>query len=309
MHASSHREHELDTAAAHWYRAFEAESRALDAASPFLPGATITGERLALARERHAAGTLLEALARTRGIAPVPWLPRVHVTPRSLGLPEQTLACVFDLDGVLTDSGRVHAAAWAETLDPLLLDVAQSTGHAYAPFDRDGDYRAYLDGRLRAEGIRLFLASRGLELPEGRRDGLARRKGEILERVLLRHGISALPGARRYLQTAGFAQITCAVVSASTTTLSMLCSAALEHLVAVRADADTISPRLLLAACGELGVEPTLAVALTHSSPGVAAARSIGMHVIGVAPEPIAAELRDFGATRVVPALSALLAA
>jgi beta-phosphoglucomutase-like phosphatase (HAD superfamily) len=168
------------------------------------------------------------------------------------------------------------------------------------------------------EGIVLFLAGRGLQLPEGRREdsartlsvaGLARRKGELIEHVLHRRGISALAGARRYLQAVSYAGVASAVVSASATTLPMLRIARLEQLIDVRADAETMreqqlrcrpSPDLLLAACRGLRVEPQRAVSLTQSSAGVVAAQTIGMPVIGVTSEARAADLRRCGAQVVV---------
>src|SRR4051812_20117758 len=316
MPASLQPERELDTAAAHWQWALDAEDRALAAASALLRAATVADERQALAQERHAAAHLLATLALERGIAPAPWLARTRVSPRMLGLPAGIEACVFDLDGVLTDSGRLHAIAWADTLDPLLMDVAQSIGHTFAPFDRDEDYVLYFDGRLRSEGLRLFLSSRGIRLPAVSIRGLADRKGEMLERGLRGRGVSALPGARRYLQAASYAHLARAVVSASTTTLPMLRIAELQHLIDVRADAATMqrgslrarpSPDLLVAVCRELGVDPQRAVSFTQSGAGVAAAQQLNMHIVGIADEPRATELRDFGATEVMPSLGALL--
>jgi beta-phosphoglucomutase-like phosphatase (HAD superfamily) len=325
MSALPQPERELDTVACHWQWALDADDRALDAAGRLFASDGLTAEHRALVVERREIASVLARVARARGIEPEPWLPVTHVSLGMLGLPPETQACIFDLDGVLTDSGVLHATAWADALDPLLLDVAHSTGRAFVPFDRDEDYRLYFDGRGRVEGIHLFLASRGLQLPEGHPDdtaaalsvvGVARHKGELLGRVLHLHGISALAGARRYLQAVRYAHLPSAVVSASATTLPMLRIALLEHLIDVRADAETMrreglhsrpSPDLLVAACDGLGIEPEHAVSLTHSGAGVVAAQRLGMPVIGVAPEARATELRAFGAPVVVPSLASLL--
>ena len=182
----------------------------------------------------------------------------------------------------------------------------------------------YLDGRLRIEGVHAFLASRGIHIAEGR-PGLTRalrlrtgspHKGELLDHGLRQHGLAVLPGARRYLQATDYAGLGRAVVSASTSTLPMLELVGLGHLVEARLDADAMrreglrarpAPDLLLAACRRLGVAPEDAVALTHSGAGIVAAHSAGLAVIGIGIEPRAELLRDFGAERVVPSLSALL--
>src|SRR3954451_11177390 len=195
------RELQLDLVAAHWQWSLDAEARALDAGSSLLGSSRLACERRGLAEERQKALTLLRRDAVMRGIEPLPWLSPRQITPELLGLPAGTKACVFDLDGVLTDSGALHAAVWAETFDPLLLEVAQASGRAFVPFDPVDEYRAYLDGRSRQEGIELFLTARGLRLARGREGdaggsstvaALARRKGELLERALRSHRLAAL---------------------------------------------------------------------------------------------------------------------
>ncbi len=146
--------------------------------------------------------------------------------------------------------------------------------------------------------------------------GLAKRKGEALERRLLQRGVTALPGVHRYLDAAGRAGLTRAVISASARTVSMLELAGLARLVDVCVDADVIraesirtspSPDLLLAACRRLDVRPQEAVTFTHSAAGVVAGRTAGSAVIGVAQGSDAELLRDFGAERVIPSLGMLL--
>lgn len=316
---------ELDTIATRWQLALDEAARALDADATILSAAETAARRRRLTAERRDADSLLRELARTRGIAPLPWLPQLPVTPGMLGLEQGVRACVFDLDGVLTDSGALHAVAWAAVFDEFLLRLAHQTGRHFIPFDRHADYLTYLDGRLRIDGVHAFLASRGIQIPEGRPSddartdsayGLARHKGEVVERRLQQHDLAALPGARRYLQAAGYAGLGRAVVSASTSTLPMLELVGFEQLVEVRIDAGAMrleelrprpAPDLLLAACRRLEIAPEQAAALTHSGAGVVAAHSAGLIAIGIGAGGQGELLRDFGADRVVPSLGALL--
>lgn len=316
---------ELDTIASQWQLALDTAERALGAAAGALPASYLTQRRRELVRERQQTAEMLASLAQIRGIRPVPWLSPVPVGTMMLGLPAGVSACLFDLDGVLTDSAVLHSWAWGEVFDDLLLRLAESTGWQFVPFDRGADYYAFIDGRSRLEGIHAFLDSRGIRLPEGRRDdppqadtacGLARRKGEALARGLQRRGVAALPGARRYLEAAGHAGLKRAVVSASASTLQMLELAALAALVETCIDADVIrvedtrtppAPDQLLAACRRLAVRPKNAATFTHSPAGVAAGRAAGLTVIGVGDGPHEELLRGFGAERVVSSLSVLL--
>ena len=276
-------------------------------------------------RERQQTARMLVDLAQMAGVRPVPWLAPVPLSATMLGLPATTKACLFDLEGVLTDSALLHAQAWSEVFDEFLLRLSDKTGWAFIPFDRGADYRAYLDGRPRLEGIHAFLESRGIRLPEGRPDdpaeadtacGLAARKGEALERRLHQHGVTALDGARRYLEAAGHAGLKRAVVSASASTLPMLELAGLATLVEARVDAGVSraeglrgrpAPDLLLYACERLGVRPEETVTFTHNPAGVAAGLAGGLGVIGVGEGARGEALLGFGAERVVPSVSTLL--
>ena len=189
-----------------------------------------------------------------------------------LGLSPSVRACLFDLGGVLTDSAALHAWAWGEAFDEFLLRLSARVGWQFIPFDRDADYREYLDGRPRLEGIHAFLDSRGIRVPEGRtrRSGSTRRtawpRGRAMRwRGMQQRGVTALAGARRCLEAAGHAGLKRAVVSASATTSPMLELAGLANLVEERVDADVMhaeslrsrpAPDLLLAACRRLGVDP-----------------------------------------------------
>jgi HAD superfamily hydrolase (TIGR01509 family) len=317
---------ELDTVTARWQLALDAAGRAFSAAGGFLPPSELVHLRDELARERRHTGELLGHVAHVAGIRPEPWLSPVPLNSTMLGLPATVRACLFDLEGVLTDSAVLHALAWSEVFDDFLLRLAGKTGWQFIPFDRDSDYRAYLDGRPRLEGVRAFLDSRGIRMPDGRPDdpeladtaaGLARRKGEALARCLRQRGVTALAGARRYLEVAGQAGLARAVVSASASTLPMLELAGLATLVEERVDADVIraeglrarpAPDLLLIACRRIGVRPEDAVTFTHSAAGVAAGHAAGLVVIGVGDGPEEELLRGFGAERVVPSVSTLLA-
>ena len=317
---------ELDTVASAWQLALDSAERALSAARESLPGPELAERRRRLARERQETATSLAGLAQVAGVKPVPWLSPVPVSTRLLGLPVAVRACLFDVEGVLTDSSVLHALAWGEVFDDFLLRLSEKTGWHVVPFDRVADYRAYVDGRSRLEAVHAFLGSRGIRLPEGRADdpadadtasGMARRKGEALARGLHGRGVSALPEARRYLEAAGRAGLGRAVVSASANTVPVLELAGLAPLVEARVDAEAMrieglrsrpAPDVLLAACRYLGVEPEEAVTFTHTPAGVAAGHAAGVAVVAVGAGPQAELLRGFGADRVIPSLGALLA-
>ncbi|HTR32247.1 MAG TPA: HAD-IA family hydrolase [Gaiellaceae bacterium] len=317
---------ELDDLTLHWQWALDAAGRALAATGHELTAPDLQRHRGVLLHERADATALLRRIDALESAGVRPWLAPAQVTPRQLGLPSGTEACLFDLDGVLTDSGVIHATAWAQVLDDLmLLRLPHETGRVFQPFDPAADYRTYLDGRPRLEGIHGFLASRGISLPDGRPGdppeaetayGVAARKGVALERVMHRRGVNDLRGARPYLLATGFAHLHRGVVSASTTTLPMLELARLDRLVEVRVDAEAIrteglrsrpAPDLLLTACERLGVDPARAVTFTNSPAGVAAGHAAGLHVIAVGDGASGELLAGYGPDRVVPSLEALL--
>lgn len=318
---------DLDSLAAEWQVALDAADSAIAASTPSLKRQEVAARHERLRLERQATAAELRSFARVTRAPEVPWLSPIPLTPARLGLPPRVEACIFDLEGVLTDSSQLHASAWAHVFDELLVRFSQVAGWQFLPFDREADYRRYLEGRPRVEGVHAFLASRGIRLPEGRPDdpphadtaqALARHKRELIAHSLRRHGVNAIPGARRYLQAAGHAGLGRAVVSASTSTLPMLELAGLAGLVETRVDAETFrtehlrprpAPDLPLSACRGLGVEAEHAVSLTHSPAGVAAAHAAGMHVIGVGDEATRELLAGFGADRVTPSLIALLTA
>src|SRR5215216_3260807 len=128
-----------------------------------------------------------------------------------LGLPDAIRACLFDLDGVLTQTAKVHAAAWKQMFDAFLEARAARTGESFVPFDAAHDYDRYVDGLPRYDGVRSFLASRSIDLPEGTPDdppsaetigGLGNRKNELVLEMIRTQGVEAYPGSIRYVEAA-----------------------------------------------------------------------------------------------------------
>ncbi|SCL37272.1 haloacid dehalogenase superfamily, subfamily IA, variant 3 with third motif having DD or ED/beta-phosphoglucomutase family hydrolase [Micromonospora pallida] len=243
-----------------------------------------------------------------------------------LGLPDHVTACLFDLDGVLTQTARVHNAAWTETFDAFLRARATATGEPYRPFDPGDDYNRYVDGRPRADGVRTFLASRGIVLPEGTPDdppgaetvyGIGNRKNVVLLERLRTNGVDVYPGSVAYLEAVAAAGLRRAVVSASANCREVVAAAGLEHLLEVRVDglvarAEGLRgkphPDTFLAGARQLGVVPAQAVVFEDALAGVAAGRAGGFgYVIGVDRAGQADELRAQGADVVVRDLGELL--
>lgn len=243
-----------------------------------------------------------------------------------LGLPGHVTACLFDLDGVLTQTAQVHNAAWAETFDAFLRRRAAAGGEPFRPYDPGSDYNKYVDGRSRADGVRTFLASRGITLPEGRPDdppeadtvyGVGNRKNVILRKRIHTDGVLVYPGSVDYLRAAYRAGLRRAVVSASANCADVVEAAGLTSLLEVRVDGVVARERGLrgkphpdtfLAAAELLGVPPERAAVFEDALAGVAAGRAGGFgHVVGVDRVGQAAELRAHGADTVVRDLAELL--
>jgi beta-phosphoglucomutase family hydrolase len=243
-----------------------------------------------------------------------------------LGLPEGVRACLFDLDGVLTDTAKVHAAAWKQMFDAYLQERAKRTGESFEPFDAKRDYDEYVDGKPRYDGVRSFLAARGIELPEGSPDdppdreticGLGNRKNEIVLRMIREDGVDAYPGSVRYLQAAVEAGLRRAVVSSSTNCKDVLEAAGIERYLDARIDGAVAerehlkgkpAPDTYLAGARALGVEPGEAAVFEDALAGVEAGRagSFGF-VVGVDRVGQADALRAHGADTVVSDLAELL--
>ncbi|MER7888604.1 beta-phosphoglucomutase family hydrolase [Micromonospora sp. NPDC094482] len=243
-----------------------------------------------------------------------------------LGLPAHVTACLFDLDGVLTQTARVHNAAWTETFDAFLRHHAAATGVPYQPFDPGPDYNRYVDGRPRADGVRTFLASRGIVLPEGAPDdppdadtvnGVGNRKNVLLLEHLRTHGVDVYPGSVAYLKAVAAAGLRRAVVTASANGREVVAAAGLEPLLEARVDGLVARaqglrgkphPDSFLAGAKLLGVEPAQAVVFEDALAGVAAGRAGGFgYVVGVDRVGQADELRAHGADVVVTDLADLL--
>jgi beta-phosphoglucomutase-like phosphatase (HAD superfamily) len=308
---------ELDAVVDDWQFALDAATRALDVSGRTFPNDELHTRRRRLTHERVDTAHDLADLAEKIGVHHRPWLSPFPLHPSLLGLVESTRACIFDLDGVLTDSGVLHAAAWGEVLDALLLRLTGPTRRQFIPFDRVADYAAYIDGRPRLEGIRLFLGSRGIRLSHDEEHELARHKSAALGRRLHERGVNTLAGARLYLEAAGRARLGRAVVSSSTRTLPLLELAGLASLVEARVDAEQIAegnlrsrpaPDLVMRGCELLRVDPADAVSFAHTVDGVAAAQAAGVRVVGVSAEARERErLLAFGAEAVTAGLAGLL--
>jgi beta-phosphoglucomutase family hydrolase len=243
-----------------------------------------------------------------------------------LGLPESVAACLFDLDGVLTMTAKVHAAAWKEMFDGFLAGRATQRGETFVPFDAVAEYDEYVDGKPRMDGVRSFLGSRGIELPEGERDdppsnetvnGLGNRKNEIVLRLIREQGVEAYPGSVRYVRAVRDAGLHRAVVSSSANCHDVLVAAGIDDLFEARidglvAEAEHLkgkpAPDTFLAGARALGVEPSQAAVFEDAQAGVAAGRAgnFGL-VVGVDRVGQADALRQHGADVVVTDLAELL--
>jgi beta-phosphoglucomutase family hydrolase len=235
-------------------------------------------------------------------------------------------ACLFDLDGVLTQTAKVHAAAWKQMFDDYLRRRAAADGQAFVAFDPVRDYDEYVDGRPRYDGVRSFLASRAIELPEGGPDdppgaetvhGLGNRKNEIVLKLIREHGVEPYEGSVRYVQAARAAGLRRAVVSSSTNCRDVLAAAGITDLFeeivdGVVAEREHLhgkpAPDTFLAGARALHVEPTQAAVFEDALAGVEAGRAgrFGF-VVGVDRVGQAAELRAHGADVVVEDLAELV--
>lgn len=239
-----------------------------------------------------------------------------------LGLPDDIEVCLFDLDGVLTDTASVHAAAWKHMFDEFLR---ARDGDSFRPFDQ-GDYDHYVDGKPRENGVRDFLASRDIELPDGQPDdgpeqntvyGLGNRKNAEVQRRIAEDGVVVFEGSRRYLQAAAAAGLRRFVVSSSANTGLVLRTTGLAELVEGRIDGVTLAekhipgkpkPDSFLAGAALAGVPPQGAAVFEDALAGVAAGRAGRFgYVVGVDRVGQAAELKAHGADVVVTDLAQLL--
>lgn len=236
-------------------------------------------------------------------------------------------AVLFDLDGVLTATASMHASCWKDTFDAFLRTRSVRYGEPFAPFDADLDYKRFVDGRPHYDGVRCFLASRGITLPAGTESsppqeesvcGLGNRKDRLFASLLGSGGAQAYPGSVAFARTVGKAGLKAAVVSSSHHCKEVLASAGIEDLFEVRVDgwveesshlAGKPAPDTYLYAAQLLGVSPQRAVVIEDAAAGVAAGRAgqFGW-VIGVDRGGNAQRLRDSGADQIVADLGELVA-
>jgi beta-phosphoglucomutase family hydrolase len=249
-----------------------------------------------------------------------------NARPQDVGLPEPVLACLFDLDGVLTDTASVHASAWKEMFDAYLKERADRLGEKFVPFDIATDYVKYVDGKRRQDGTRSFLTSRGIDLPEGNADdspdtesvnGLGTRKNNLVHEKIAKEGVTVFDGTVRYLEAVQAAGLRIAVVSSSANTAEVLKVTGLEKFVETRVDAQAAiaaglhgkpAPDTFLEGARLLGVEAAQAAVFEDAIAGVEAGRSghFGI-VVGVDRVGHAAALKDHGADVVVTGLAELI--
>jgi alpha,alpha-trehalose phosphorylase len=237
-------------------------------------------------------------------------------------------AVLFDLDGVLTTTRAVHAAAWKNTFDEFLSAWDARHGTTSTPFDERADYATYVDGKPRQEGVRDFLASRGIELPEGEQDsapeeesvwGVGNRKQRLVLEEMERSGVEVFPGSVAWVRELRWAGLKTAVVSSSRNCVPVLAYAGITNLFDTVVDGNTAlelhlsgkpSPSTFLEAARRLGVSPQRAVVVEDALAGVEAGRAgkFGL-VVGVDRDGHAAGLAAHGADLVVGDLGELLAA
>jgi beta-phosphoglucomutase family hydrolase len=245
-----------------------------------------------------------------------------------LGVPDHVTALLFDLDGVLTPTAKIHNSAWTEMFNAYLKERAEREHAPFVPFDPVADYNGYVDGKPREDGVRDFLASRHITLPEGTPDdpptaetvrGLGNRKNVILLKRIREGGLEPYPGSVRYLRAATDAGLRRAVVSSSANTREVIESTGLVQYLEVRVDGLTIAeqhlhgkpaPDTFLAAAAQLGVPAANAAVFEDALAGVEAGKAGGFgYVVGVnrlGPDH-ADDLRKHGADVVVADLEELL--
>ena len=243
-----------------------------------------------------------------------------------LGLPDSIKACLFDMDGVITQTAKVHDAAWKEMFDEFLRSWSAEHNQPFVPFDPVNDYDEYVDGKPRLEGTKAFLESRGIELPAGSESdapgtqtiwGLGNKKNDLIQAVLQRDGVQVYEGSVRYVNAVREAGMRTAIVSSSANTEAVLKVAGVEGLFDVRVDHQVAEARNLrgkpapdtfLEAARMLGVTAANGCVYEDALAGVAAGRAghFGF-VVGVDRVGQADQLHAHGADVVVKDLADLL--
>jgi len=235
-------------------------------------------------------------------------------------------AVLFDLDGVITNTASIHGACWKQMFDEYLQERETQTGQAYPRFDPIADYRLHVDGKPRFDGVRDFLKSRGIVLPEGNPHdppqaetvcGLGNRKNRLVTKVIAEKGVDAYEGSVRFIRELRNQGYRVAVVSSSENCEAVLKAAKVGGLFEVRVDGAMVeaqhlagkpAPDTFLIAAKLLGVEPRRSIVVEDALSGIAAglAGNFGL-VVGVARRDNADELRRHGAHLVVNDLSEFL--
>ena len=244
-----------------------------------------------------------------------------------LGLPEGITTLLFDLDGVLTKTAIVHNAAWKKMFDAYLKERSERTGEPFREFTQD-DYEAYVDGKPRADGVRSFLESRGIELAAGSPGdppsaetvaGLGNRKNELVLKVMAEQGVEAYPGSVKYVDAARDAGLHRAVVSSSANCEQALEAAGIADRFEARVDGKTIeqehlkgkpAPDTFIAGAKRLGTDPSHAAVFEDALAGVQAGRAGNFgFVVGVnrGDDEQRRGLKEHGADIVVDDLEELL--
>jgi len=239
-------------------------------------------------------------------------------------LPETIRACLFDMDGVLTDTASVHAEAWKRMFDEYLRE---RLGPDAEPFDIGRDYGQYVDGKPREDGVRDFLASREIELPEGTPDdppeadtiyGVGKRKNVLVLKLIEERGVDVYEGSVRFVDAARAAGLKTAVVSSSANTKLILDSAGIADRFEARVDGVTLAtenikgkpaPDSFLRAAELLDTPPEATAVFEDALAGVAAGHAGGFGItVGVDRHGQPEALREHGADIVVSDLAELLA-
>jgi beta-phosphoglucomutase family hydrolase/RpiB/LacA/LacB family sugar-phosphate isomerase len=237
-------------------------------------------------------------------------------------------AVLFDMDGVITDTASIHASCWKTMFDEFLKKKAAQNGEPFRPFDIATDYKLYVDGKPRYHGVRDFLKSRAIVLPEGTPQdppsaetvcGLGNRKNELVNERLASGGAEAYPGTVAFIMYLRRLGIKTAVVTSSQNCQAVLQAAKVEDLFDARVDGDVLvkyhlagkpAPDSFLKAAEMLGVSPLRAVVVEDAISGVRAGAEGGFRlVIGVDRKRNAEELKAQGAHIVVNDLAELLSA
>jgi beta-phosphoglucomutase-like phosphatase (HAD superfamily) len=171
-----------------------------------------------------------------------------------LSLPAGVTTCLFDLDGVLTHTAKIHARAWKQMFDDFVRDWSRRTGEPFHEFDRPTDYDEYVDGRPRLDGVRSFLESRGIDIPMGSPSdspdaetvhALGTRKNDLVPELIRQHGVEPFEGSLRFVEAARERGLHRAVVSSSTNCRDVLVAAGIDHLFEGRIDGDVAEPENL----------------------------------------------------------------